>query len=58
MTDTWTPKGQEKRRDELVEDYKKKGNKVGLVRLIGGSVEDLGQETGYEAGEPPQGAQW
>lgn len=44
-----------KRMDELVREYQKKHNRMGLVRLIGGSVEDFGQETGYEQGEPPKG---
>lgn len=56
--DTSTAEGRQKRLDEIVESYKKSGNKIALVRNIGGSVENFGQKTGYEAGEPPKGAEW
>lgn len=56
--DTATKEGQEKRLEQLVDYYIKTGNKKALVRLIGGSVEDWGQKTGAEHGEPPKGAEW
>jgi hypothetical protein len=38
--DTATEEGRDKRLHELVLDYTKSHNGQGLVRLIGGSVED------------------
>ena len=56
--DTSTQEGRDKRMKEITDGYMESGNKTALVRMIGGSVEDFGQETGYEAGEPPHGATW
>lgn len=58
MYDTSTKEGQEKRLKELADDYREKGNKVALVRLVGGSVDDFGDYTPGDTGEAPQGAQW
>lgn len=56
MTDTSTPDGRLKRTEELAEQYKATGNKVGLVRLIGGSIDDFGDYTPADAGEEPHRA--
>jgi len=37
MIDTSTQQGRDKRKDELVEDYKSRRNFAGIARLIGGS---------------------
>lgn len=56
--DTSTKEGQEKRLKELTDEYSEKGNKVAMVRLIGGSVDDFGDYQPEDSGEPPQGAKW
>jgi hypothetical protein len=58
MHDTSTKDGQEKRLKELTDDYREKGNRVALVRLIGGSRDDFGDYRPEDAGEAPQGAHW
>lgn len=58
MTDTSTPEGRNKRLNEIVDSYRASGNKMALVRLIGGSVNDFSDYTEADAGEPPKGAQW
>lgn len=52
-----TPEQQQSREEYLEHKYLETGYKKGLVEVVGGSVEDWGQETGYDAGEPPQGAE-
>ena len=56
MIDTATKERRDKRLEELVEGYKKTGNKIVLVRIVGGSVEDWGDYSPADAGEPPKGA--
>jgi hypothetical protein len=59
MIDTSTEAGRDKRMSELAEGYRETGNRVGLVRLIGGSVNDFNDYIpGQDDGEPPQGAKW
>lgn len=41
IMETWTKEGRDKRLEQLVEQYKKSRNLVGLVRLIGGSIDDF-----------------
>lgn len=50
MIDTTTKEGQERRLNELVDDYKRKGDRKALVRLIGGSVDDFGDYTPGDEG--------
>lgn len=57
-TDTSTLEGMQKRREELAEGYLESGNKVGAVRIIGGSIDDLGDYSPADAGEPPKGEEW
>ena len=56
--DTSTKEGQEARIAELVREKTRKGDKTGIIRLIGGSVDDLGDYTPADVGEAPRGAQW
>lgn len=48
----------QKRREELATDYLERGNKVGAVRIIGGSVDDFGDYTPADHGEAPKGEEW
>lgn len=57
MTDTSTEEGREKRMDEFIEEYKKKKNVKAIVRLIGGSSNDLRDYLPADEGEAPQGAE-
>jgi hypothetical protein len=56
MIDTSTPEGRQKRIKEFADGYTASGNKLGLVRIIGGSVDDFGDYRPEDAGEPPKGA--
>ena len=50
--DTSTPEGRQKRTEQFVDGYKKTGNTIGIVRLIGGTTEDLTDHiNGYDDGE-------
>ena len=55
---TETAEGRAKRLKQLVGEYEEKGNKVALVRLVGGSVDDFSDYSPIDAGEPPKGAKW
>ncbi len=52
---TATEEGRAKRLNEIVEGYKQSGNKTAIVRLIGGSVEDLGDYSPEDNGGDPAG---
>lgn len=57
MNDTATKEGREKRIEELVEGHKKTGNRIGIVRLIGGTPNDMNDYIpGYDDGEEPKGS--
>lgn len=53
-----TPEQQDKRIAELVREKRQRGDKRGIIRLIGGSTEDLGDYAPADAGEAPKGADW
>ena len=40
--DTSTQAGRDKRTEEFIDSYERSGNRRGLVRLIGGSINDFG----------------
>ena len=43
---------------QIAEGYEQTGNKPALVRLIGSSINDFGDYSEADAGEPPKGAKW
>jgi hypothetical protein len=55
--DTTTEAGRLKRTEEIVRDYTKSGNRVGIVRIIGGSVNDMNDYSPADEGEAPKGSE-
>lgn len=53
MKGTETEEGRSERLGEIVREYEKSGNKRAIIRLIGGSIDDLGDYTPADAGEAP-----
>jgi hypothetical protein len=58
MTDEKTKRDNTRRLHELARGYEESGNRPALVRLVGGSIDDFGNYSPADAGEPPHGAQW
>jgi hypothetical protein len=53
--DTSTQEGRDKRIEQLVNERLQRGNLVGVVSLIGGSVDDYRDYTPADNGEAPKG---
>lgn len=52
--DTSTTEGLKNTLYKRIAEYEKAGNKVALVRMIGGSVDDFGDYQPSDAGESPK----